>query len=362
MDPDYRRDKPGKSPMGMDLVPVYAAADQQGKSNPGTIQVTADVINKLGVRTALARDIPWRSEIRTVGYVQYDEDRLQHIHPRVEGWVETLYVKAEGDPVSAGQALYELYAPELVNAQEELLLALKRNNQTLITAARDRLKALQMGEEFVSQLERSNEVRQTVTFRASRNGVVDNLGIREGFYVKPGTTMFSIGALDEVWVEAEIFERQAAQVSAGLSVTMTTEFLPGHAWQGEVDYVYPTLDPKTRTVRVRLRFKNLDELLKPNMFVQVVIHAQDDEAALVVPREALIRTGSQNRVVLALGEGRFKSIVVEVGRIGDEFAEILAGLQAGERIVSSAHFLLDSESSKTSDFARMHHESENNHD
>jgi len=354
MDPNYRRAEPGMSPMGMALVPVYADAAADG-AGPGTVRIDPDVVNNLGVRTALAEFTTWQSEIRTVGYVTYDEDRLVHIHPRVEGWVEKLHVKAAGDRVVDQQPLYELYSPELVNAQEELLLASKRDNLRLLQAARDRLRALQMSEEFVSKLLSTGTVAQTVTFRASQSGYVDRLDIREGFYVKPGTTMMSIGTLDEVWVEAEIFARQAASVRAGLPVTMSTDFLPGVSWEGAVDYVYPTLDPQNRSLRVRLRFANRDELLKPNMFAQVLIHAVSGEPVLTVPREAVIRTANQNRVVLALGEGRFKSIAVKVGRISASAAEILQGLQAGDAVVAAAQFLLDSESSKTSDFKRMHH-------
>ena len=354
MDPNYRRAEPGMSPMGMALVPVYADAAAAG-AGPGTVRIDPDVVNNLGVRTALAEFTTWQSEIRTVGYVTYDEDRLVHIHPRVEGWVEKLHVKAAGDRVVDQQPLYELYSPELVNAQEELLLASKRDNPRLLQAARDRLRALQMSEEFVSKLLSTGTVAQTVTFRASQSGYVDRLDIREGFYVKPGTTMMSIGTLDEVWVEAEIFARQAASVRAGLPVTMSTDFTPGVSWEGAVDYVYPTLDPQNRSLRVRLRFANRDELLKPNMFVQVLIHSVSGEPVLTVPREAVIRTANQNRVVLALGEGRFKSIAVKVGRISASAAEILQGLQAGDAVVAAAQFLLDSESSKTSDFKRMHH-------
>jgi len=353
MDPDYRRDAPGKSPMGMDLVPVYA--DTTTADSPGTIRISPDIVNNLGVRIATAEVSSWDSEIRTVGYVTYDEDRLVHIHPRVSGWVETLHVKAEGDPVIAGQALYELYSPELVNAQEELLLATKRQNASLIQAARDRLNALQISDEFINALERSGEVAQTVTFRARQGGVVDNLAIREGFYVQPGTTMLSIGTLDEVWVAAEVFERQAAAVQVGMPVTMTSDFIPGERWDGSVDYIYPTLDPETRTVRVRLKFANADQLLKPNMFAQVAIHASRDERVLNVPREAVIRTATQDRVVLALGEGRFKSVSVRIGRVGDQAIEILSGLEPGDQVVASAQFLLDSESSKNSDFLRLHH-------
>ncbi len=166
----------------------------------------------------------------------------------------------------------------------------------------------------------------------------------------------SIGTLEQIWVVAEVFERQAAEVKVGLPVTMTLDYLPGKEWRGEVDYVYPTLDAKTRTLRVRLRFDNEDDLLKPNMFAQVVIHADSSKSSLVVPKEAVIRTGSSNRVVLALGEGRFKSVNVKLGRLDENSAEILSGLSEGEKVVTSAQFLLDSESSKTSDFKRMNHD------
>ena len=354
MDANYRRDGPGKSPMGMDLVPVYASADAGLEQESGTVEISPEVVNNLGVRTADVEQRSLPAHIRTVGYVQYDEDRLIHIHPRVEGWIEKLHVKAAGDPVASGQPLYELYSPQLVNAQEELLLALKRNNKRLVQAAEDRLLALQLSPEFIGELKREREVRQTITFYAPQNGVVDNLNIREGFYVKPGTTLMSVGALDDVWVEAEVFERQAALVAVGLPVTMTLDYLPGKEWRGTVDYVYPSLDEQTRTLRIRLRFDNEAGTLKPNMFAQVLIHADRSKDALVVPREAVIRTGNQDRVVLALGEGRFKSVAVALGRIDGQSAQILQGLDTDDTVVISAQFLLDSESSKTSDFMRMH--------
>tara|TARA_R110001592_G_scaffold363329_1_gene684187 strand:+ start:21382 stop:22749 length:1368 start_codon:yes stop_codon:yes gene_type:complete len=357
MNPNYKRDKPGKSPMGMDLIPVYEEGGAGPGAGPGTIRISPDVVNNLGVRTAVVERKALHSEIQTVGYVAYDEDQLVHIHPRVEGWIEKLYAKAEGDPVKKGQPLYEIYSPELVNAQEELVLALDRKNQRLIQAAHDRLKALQLPKDTIEKLMQTKKVKQTIVFFSPQGGVVDNLSIREGVFVKPGTTLMSIGALDQVWVEAEVFERQASDVVTGLPVTMTLDYLPGRVWQGKVDYVYPTLTNVTRTVKVRLRFDNEDQVLKPNMFTQVVIHVRNLEDTLLVPREAVIRTGNVNRAVLALGDGRFKSIDVKVGRFGAQSTEILAGLKEGDRIVSSAQFLLDSESSKTSDFKRMDHES-----
>jgi len=356
MDANYKRDKPGKSPMGMDLVPVYEDGGSGADSGPSTIKISAEVVNNLGVRIAKVKNGILHSQISTVGYVKYNEDKLVHIHPRVEGWIEKLYIKAAGDPVEKDQALYEIYSPALVNAQEELLLALDRKNSRLIKAAEDRLHALQLPPRAIKQLKKIKQVQQTITFYAPQKGVVDNLNIREGFFVKPGTTLMSIGKLDQVWVEAEVFERQASEVAVGTPVTMSLAYLPGKEWQGEVDYVYPTLNSVTRTIKVRLRFNNQDQALKPNMFAQVMIHAQVEGSSLLIPKESVIRSGNSDRVVLALGEGRFKSINVKVGRYDDEYAEILSGLIEGEKVVSSAQFLLDSESSKSSDFKRMHFE------
>ncbi|WP_075187727.1 efflux RND transporter periplasmic adaptor subunit [Teredinibacter haidensis] len=355
MDPNYRRDKPGLSPMGMDLIPVYDEGSNANDAGPGTIYISPDVINNLGVRTGLAVRKPLHTEIVTVGYVQYDENKLIHIHPRVSGWVEKLFVKAAGDPVEKGTPLYSLYSPELVNAQEELVLAVNRKNSRLIQASENRLKALQISGKFVQELKRTLKIQQTIDFYAPQSGVVDNLNIREGFFVQPGTTMFSIGALDKVWIEAEIFERQASLVKVSDPVTMTLDYLPGRAWNGKVEYIYPTLDSKTRTVRIRLSFENTQRELKPNMFAQISVHTNSEEQLLVIPREALIRTGSQDRVVLALGDGSFKSVAVKVGRSDQTVAEIIDGLKEGEKVVTSAQFLLDSESSKNSDFKRMHH-------
>lgn len=356
MDPDYRRDKPGKSPMGMDLIPVY---EEDAASGPdegeGTIRVSPEVVNNLGVRTARAEQTALNFEVSTVGYVQYNQDQIVHIHPRVEGWIERIHVQAAGEPVEQGQPLYELYSPALVNAQEELLFALNRGDERLGRAAESRLRSLNVSDTAIQKLRRERKVSQTVTFHAPASGVVDDFILREGLFVKPGMTLMSIGSLDKVWVEAEVFERQASLIQPGLPVTMELDYLPGREWQGSVDYIYPTLDPKTRTLRVRMRFDNSDHLLKPNMFAQVKIHNDTDTDLLSVPREAVIRGGDGSRVVLALGEGRFKSVHVRTGRSDGERVEVLEGVREGEQVVTSAQFLLDSESSKTSDFKRMHY-------
>ncbi|WP_372762516.1 efflux RND transporter periplasmic adaptor subunit [Pseudoalteromonas sp.] len=353
MDSNYRRDEPGLSPMGMELVPVYQQSSADEQHGPGAVTISPEVINNLGVRTVKVQYQALQHEVKTVGYVQYNQDQLIHIHPRVAGWIETLYIKATGDTVEQGEPLYTLYSPQLVNAQEEFLLALKRNNRVLIRAAKARLASLNVSQQFIKQLQASEQIKQQITFYARHSGVVEELNVREGFYVQPGTTMMSIAQLDEVWVEAEVFERQAALIQVGQAVTMTLDYLTGQSWQGRVDYIYPTLDAKNRTLRVRLRFNNKDHQLKPNMFAQVRIATDANAPQLIVPKEAVIRTGEQNRVVVVLGEGRFKSVAVELGRSDSEHIAILSGLEADDEVVTSAQFLLDSESSKNSDFKRM---------
>jgi Cu(I)/Ag(I) efflux system membrane fusion protein len=353
MDPNYRRDKPGKSPMGMDLIPVYEEDNKTAGAGPGTVSIAPNVVNSLGVRVAPVEKKQLLQTIKTVGYVQYNENLIAHVHPRVSGWIETLHVKAEGDEVEKGAPLYDLYSPDLVNAQEEYLLALQRNNSGLIAAARERLKALQLPEAIIQQLQKQKQVQNQVRFYAPLTGVIDTLNIREGMFVQPGNTLISIADLSSVWVEGELFEHQADIVSPGDSVRMTLDYLPGKEWYGTVNYIYPKLNPKTRTVKVRVVFDNSDRQLKPNMFAQLIIQPQLAKETLVVPREAVIRTGNQDRVVLALGEGRFKSIAVKLGRKTRDYFEVLEGLNAGDNIVISAQFLIDSESSKTSDFLRM---------
>jgi Cu(I)/Ag(I) efflux system membrane fusion protein len=351
MDPNYRRDAPGKSPMGMDLVPVYAEDDED---SPGTVRISPAVSNNLGVRTAQVVRGIFETQIRTVGHVTFDENQLVHIHPRVEGWIETLAVKAEGDPVTEGEPLFALYSPTLVNAQEELVLALNRDNPGLIRAALERLSALEVPQSAIDEVRRTRRVSQTITLYAPRSGVLRTLAVREGMYVSPGMNVMTIGPLDHVWVVGELYERQAAEVVIGDTIRLTLDYLPGREWAGTVAYVYPSLNEETRTVRIRSEIGNGDGALKPGMFGELTIRpARETTPVLLIPREALIRTGDQNRVVLALDGGRFRSVSVTPGRIGRDQAEILEGIEAGDRIVTSAQFLIDSESSKTSDFLRM---------
>ncbi|MBQ0832661.1 efflux RND transporter periplasmic adaptor subunit [Marinobacter sp.] len=352
MDPNFKSDKPGKSPMGMDLIPVYADSGS-GKDAPGTVRISPAVVNNLGVRTGPVTQGRLPNDITTVGYVQYSEDDMAHVHPRVEGWIEKLYVKAEGEPVEKGKPLYTLYSPTLVNAQDELILALNRGNERLVNAAKERLTALNVPVSLIRQITKTRELQRTLTVYAPTSGVIDNLNVREGMFIKPGDRVLSIAALDEVWVIGEVFERQLSSVASDNRVVMTLDYLPGRQWTGKVDYVYPEVNPKTRTARVRMRFDNADGTLLPGMFAELNIQGARTSQQLLVPRESVIRTGQSDRLVLALDGGTFKSVTVKVGRVGEKYAEILEGVMSGDTVVTSAQFLIDSESSKTSDFLRM---------
>ena len=350
MDPRDKRDAPAKDNMGMDFIPVYE--EKQGGS-PGTVTISPEIQQNLGVRLAKVEKLPVHQQIETVGYVGYDEERLEAINSRMAGWIRNLAIKNEGQQVARGSFIYDLYAPDLVNAQHEYLLALNTTNPLLLRAAEGKLKSLQVPADQIAALKRTRKVQETVRIYAPSSGYVSELKVREGQYVEPAAPLFNISTLKQVWVSAEVFERQAAQIKVGDPVTMTLDYAPGRRWQGRVDYLYPTLDASTRTLRVRLRFDNPDEFLKPNMFAKVSIGTGKGEPRLVVPSEAVIRTGSQDRLVLALGDGNFKSVAVTLGpQFGDKVA-IQEGVEAGDSIVSSAQFLLDSESAIDSDFQRM---------
>jgi len=349
MDANYRRDKPGKSPMGMKLVPVYAS--DAGDSN--SVTIAPEVVQNLGIRTATAeRSRLWRG-IDTVGYVDYDESKVSHIHLRTEGWIEHLVAHSEGERVRKGEKLLELYSPDLVNAQEEFVQALVSGNKGLIRASRERLIALGIPMNQVKQLEKTRKVEQTISIYSPQDGVVSKLMVRHGMYVTPKNQVMSLADLSSVWLLAEVYERQADWVKVGQPAEVSTAFLPGRSWKGNVEYIYPSLDPKTRTLKVRLRFDNPDEILKPNMYTNVKIFGGPKDDAIVIPVEALIRTGREQRVVMSIGDGKFESRTVTAGIESGDWVEILEGIAPGDTVVTSGQFLIDSEASLKASMTRM---------
>ena len=347
MDASYRREKPGKSPMGMDLVPVYE--DDAGSD----VKISPAVENNLGVRTkTVTKGFLWR-RIDTVGYVGFDETKISHVHLRTKGWIEKLYVKSEGERVKKGQILFKVYSPELVNVQEEYVQALSTGNRRLISASRERMLAIGVPESLMADLKKKRKASQYVPVYARQSGIVAKLNVREGMFVMPSREVMSLADLKSVWILAEVFESQADWVKVGKSAEVRLSYLPGRSWEGKVEYVYPSLDAKTRTLKVRLRFDNPDEALKPNMFADVVIYGGASRNTLLIPRESLIRAGKEDRVIVSLGKGRFAARKVVAGIESGELIEILSGLSEGEIVVTSGQFLLDSEASLKASMARM---------
>lgn len=350
MDPNYRSDRPGKSPMGMDLVPVYA---DEAVGAGDAVRIDPVVVENLGVRTAVVERGQFRRRIDTVGYVSYDERRISHVHLRTDGWIDRLHVRSVGERVKRGDVLFEIYSRDLVNAQEEFLQALRQGGAVLVAASRERLGSLGMAPPQLAELERTRKPAQRVRVQAVQDGVVARLNVREGMYVTPATEVLMLADLSSVWLLVDVFERQADWVQVGMPAEVTLPYLPGETLEGVAEFVYPSIDPKTRTLRVRLRFDNPDERLKPDMYADVRIHAGPKNDVLSIPREALIRTGDSDRVILALGEGRFRAVEVVPGIESGDRVEIRDGLQEGDRVVVSGQFLIDSEASLKGSLMRM---------
>jgi len=345
MDPAFRRDEPGKSPMGMDLVPVYAEEAMDGDA----IHISATVEQSLGVRTSkVERRSLWR-KVDATGYVGFDESSVAQINLRTEGWIERLLVKNEGERVKKGELLFEFYSPQLLNAQKEYVQAKRRNDSGMVSATAGKLLALGMVDSDIRQLAKTSKVTNTVKVLAPQDGTVTSLNVKEGSFVKPATEIMSLADLSSVWLQAEVFESQADWVTEAQSAEARLNYMPGEVFSGRVDYVYPVLDPKTRTLQVRLRFDNPGERLKPNMYARVTIFGKSHPGALSIPREALIRGQEVDRVVVALGNGSYTVHEVMSGIESGNWIEIIAGLDEG----TSAQFLLDSEASLAGSIRRL---------
>ena len=344
MDANYRRDEPGLSPMGMALIPVYQSGD--------TIRVSASIQQNLGVRTAAVVLQDFAAKIHGVGYTQWDESSIQILHTRAQGWLEQFNLASVGDPISQGDVIYELFAPALLSAQREYLSAIQSNNN-LAAMAGQRLLALGFTQEQIDQIEQSGEVSKRLVVRASRDAIITQLGVRQGSYVQPHTTLATLASLDKVWIDVEVFETLAALIEPNLPVQVTFSAFPGEVWNTQIDSIYPTLDPITRSLRLRLVIDNETHKLRPNMFAKVVIDGIAKLNVLTVPREAVIRAGQGERVIVSLGNGQFRPQIVRVGRASGERVEILSGLSQTDVVVTSGQFLLDSQANGEQAFARL---------
>jgi len=353
MDPSFRSDNPGKSPMGMDLIPVYAGADDAEADDRNLVKINPVVENNIGVRYGKVERTTLARNIKTVGFVQADDDETSSVDVRTEGWIEKLYIKSVGERVKKGQPLFDLYSKPLVTAQDEYLQALRIGRESLIRAAKGRLTALGLSNKQIEFIARTGKSRRLNRVFAPRDGVVTMMSIGEGAYVKPGSKIMMLADLSSVWVLAEVFETQASWVKQGQTVTMQVDAEPGRIWSGVVDYIYPTISSGSRTVQVRLAFANPDGILRPQGYAKLMIETDPKVGVLAIDREALIRTGESNRVIVSLGDGKFQPAKVGIGMESEGKVEILTGLNENEKVVVSAQFLIDSEASLRGTTLRM---------
>jgi Cu(I)/Ag(I) efflux system membrane fusion protein len=352
MYPQQRFDKPGKSPfMDMVLQPKYA----DGTSENGGVTINPRVAQNLGIRTAEVQPGSLEPKLSAVGSIAYNERAIVLVQPRVNGFVERLHVRAPLDPVRKGEPLVDILFPEWVAAQEELLLLMRRDTPdaaALRSAARQRLVLLGMREDEIAAVEREGRVQNRVTLRSPIAGIVAELGAREGMTVMAGATLFRIAGLDTVWVVAEVPEAQTAWVVPGSAVEARVPAYPAEIFTGKVGAILPEINPATRTVRTRIEVANRAGKLKPGMYATLRFAARG-RRALVVPSEAVIHTGARSVVILAEGEGGFRAVEVEAGMESAGYTELRKGVRAGDRVVVSGQFLIDSEASLRSAVQRL---------
>lgn len=387
MHPRIVRDEPGNCPIcGMELVPKkvddsgdpvksegqsmnMTADSEHGEESsgfqPGDIRIDPVVVNNIGVRTARVQERDLSRTFHTVGDVTYNERLVSHMHTRVNGWVEKLFLDAEGDRVQKGDPVLKIYSPELVTAQDEFLLALKKkrqmkersalgqNDRGMVRQARERLLSYGLSEREIEEIARTGEYQSTILLRAQQNGVVTDLGVREGMRVTPKDKLYTVADLSKVWVQARAYAPHAAWADEGDKVNIEMPYIPDETWEGEIERVYPYLEEKSRTVKLRVLVANPERRLKPNMFAKATVYADTIQNAIVVPRQALIRTGKKQIVILALGQGRFRPREVVAGIESGQWVQIKKGLREGQRVVTRSQFLLDSESDLKASLERM---------
>lgn len=358
MDPTYIRDEPGKSPMGMDLVPVYEE-EGEAKEPASTIRIDPVTMQNMGVRLAKVQRKPLVKYIRTYGNITYDETKIYTVNTKFNGWIEKLYVDFVGDKVKKGQPLFDIYSPDLVTAQEEYLLALQQYTslssssyvnvregaERLLEASRTRLRYWDLTDEQIRQIERTGKLTKTLTVYSPATGVVTKKYAFEGHYVKEGEHQYEITDLAKVWVDVDIYEYELPWVRQGMPAEMELAYIPGKRFSGKVLYIYPYMESKTRTARLRLEFTNPNYELKPDMFATVYLKSAIARDSLVVPQEAVIDSGIRKLVFVYRGKGKFEPREVKLGLEGNENEyQVLSGLRQGEEIVISAQFMFDSES------------------
>ncbi len=360
MHPTYISEQPGECPIcGMTLVPVEDEGEMEESSVEGyaPVKVSLQRQQLIGVKTGIIERRPMDKIIRTVGLVDYDEKRLAHIHTKISGWIEELYVDYTGKLVQRGEPLLTIYSPELVSTQEEYLLALRGQEElvsspfsevslgasTLLNATKRRLQLWDITEDQINELEMTGEIKTKMTLHSPIDGFVLHKGAFEGKYVNPKDELYLIADLSVVWVYADIYEYELPFVHVGQEAKVSLSYLPGEEFVGTVDYIYPYMEEKTRTVKMRLVFDNSEWKLKPKMYANVELKIDLGEL-MAIPEDAILDTGTRQVVFLYREDGTFEPREVELGLKVEDYYVILEGLEVGDRIMTSSNFLIDSES------------------
>ena len=365
MHPTVVSDKPGSCPIcNMDLVEKEVTGSSEGEA---TVQIDPTTIQNIGVKTMVVAKQPLTRTVRAVGRVDYDETRIMDVNSKIAGWVEQLYVDYTGQWVEKGQPLLALYSPELVAAQEEYLTALDyaermrggvdrdvaQGADDLLAAARQRLLYWDISTGQIAELEKTRQVGRTMPILAPRSGIVTHKDVLEGAYIGSGQHLYRIADLSVVWIYADVYEYEMPWVSKGQRAEVSLSYLPGEQFEGKVDYIFPFMNEKTRTVQVRMVFDNADGALKPDMYADVVIRPEVAREGIVIPVQAVIHSGTRRVVVMAQGDGRFEPREIHTGVETEDGYEVMHGLNPGEEIVTSAQFLIDSESNLKAALAGM---------
>ncbi len=367
MNPTVTSPVPAKDAMGMDYVAVYAEDSSGAADVAGTVKVDGVVTQNIGVRTAVATRTDITRTIRAVARVDYNEGGMARLHSKVEGWIEELRVDNTGENVDRDDILLSIYSPRLVSTQQEYLLALnnlealesspfediRRGAEELVASSRERLALFDVPEHQIRELEQSREIQKNLHIHTPVSGTVISIGARAGQYVSPKTELYMIVDLSTVWVYADIYEYELPWVKVGDEVEMSLAGIPGRTFVGELDYIYPYAESRTRSIKVRLSFDNPELLLKPEMFADVVIRSDKSVNAVVIPSEAVIRSGKSERVFVVRAPGKFEPVTVKLGIQSAGQVAVLEGIEDGDEVVVSGQFLVDSESSLREATAKM---------
>ncbi len=350
MVPNQHFDKPGKSPfMDMELVPKYADEGDDGSS----VKIDPSLVQNLGIRTAQVERATLSTSLDVAASIVLNNRQVAVVQARAGGYVERVYARAPGDLIGRGAPLADILVPDWTAAQHELLAMTKSGDASLVQAVRERLRLLGMPPDLIARVEKTGQAHPVVTVSAPIGGLIQTLDVRMGMTVSPGMTLAQINGLDTVWVEAAVPEAQAAKAAVGRSVATTLAAYPGEVFSGKVVAVLPETNIESRTLRVRIELPNRDGRLRPGMFAQARLDGGAAEPVLLIPSDAVIRTGKRNIVLVAMDGGRYWPVEVKLGQEGDGKVAILAGLEDGQKVVVSGQFLIDSEASLRGVVARL---------